>query len=582
MQETEEIKNRLPIEQVVGKYVPLKRAGRIFRGLCPFHNEKTPSFTVNPERGIYKCFGCSKGGDIFDFTMEIEGLTFPEALKLLAEQAGVVLEEKTGQQPVQSGPSKVTLYGLNTYVAKLWHTILAQHPKAQPARDYLLARGLTPDSIINFQIGFAPTSSTTLAGLQKAGFSSADIRAAGDPSKFQNRITFPIADITGRIVGFTGRIFQPESENQGPKYWNTPETLLFNKSRTVFALHLAKQAIQKEDLAILAEGQMDVIMLHQAGYNQAVASSGTALTAQQLRLIARFSTNIAFAYDGDHAGREATKRGLELALQEELNPYVISIPDGKDPADSLQQNPAAWETAYQKRQPFMEWLLNELLPADAPLTPQLKKEVAREIIPWLRQIKSSIEQADWLRIVAARLQTDAKNLEEALSRQAASSAPVPVASQAEPTPESQAQSAPLSPIEQRAELGLALLITFPNLYPKVASQLSQNNLPSTPFITQFFTRFPSSTEDFPAALTALSEAEQKELSLQVETILQPYQEIELTETYALEEILVILQRFRSESKESAKSEMAKQISAAQAAGNMERVKELLADLKNLI
>ena len=586
MNEIEEIKSRLPVEQVVGRYVPLKKAGRVFKGLCPFHGEKTPSFTVNPERGIWKCFGCGKGGDIFDFMVESEGLTFGEALRLLAEQAGVKLEEKTLKgSPAPTGPSKSRLFALNEYVAKLWHHILTQHPKAETAREYMKGRGLTSESIERFQIGYAPVGQTSAEGLRKQGFTREEVQAAGDPSRFQDRIVFPIADITGRVIGFTGRLLEVADDprgnaSRGPKYWNTPETPLFNKSRAVFALHLAKQAIQEADVAIMAEGQMDVVMLHQAGYHNAVASSGTALTSQQLRLIARFSSNLAFAYDGDKAGREATKKGIELALNEELNPYVISIPNGKDPAECIQKDAELWKQAYEARAPFMQWLLEEIVPTGTALTPQSKKEAAKQLLPWLRLIKDDIERADWLRIIAARLQTDEKNLEAALAARPASLPPLANASVG---PAETVAAAPLSPLQLRAELGLAILLNFPSLYPHVTQQLTDLRLAGeTPFLKLFFDRWNPEVTDFEAFIAQLPGDIAKDLSLHAEEVLKTRQEAFEDTTLALEELLVILQRLRSDSKEAKKAEMARLINAAQVAGDMARVKSLLADLKNMI
>ncbi|MCC2631957.1 MAG: dnaG, partial [Patescibacteria group bacterium] len=343
MNETDEIKARLPIEQVVGSYIPLKKAGRIYKANCPFHGEKTPSFTVSPDRGIYKCFGCGEGGDIFDFVMKLDGLSFPEALELLAERAGVKLEERKPSSDNSHGPAmaasgKQRLFQLNAFTAKLWHTLLMQHPKTEMARTYLHERGLQDETIAAFEIGYAPLGNVTSGELRKAGYANQEVAQAGDPSKFQDRIVFPIADITGKVIGFTGRLLELPDDpkngtNRGPKYWNTPETPLFVKSRALYALHLAKKAIQSEDLVILAEGQMDVTMLHQAGFTHTVASSGTALTKEQIQMLGRFTTNIAFAYDQDKAGIDATKRGVELVLAAELNPFVIVVPHGKDPAD---------------------------------------------------------------------------------------------------------------------------------------------------------------------------------------------------------------------------------------------------------
>lgn len=570
MSDTEEIKSRLSIEEVVGTYVPLKKAGRILKANCPFHHEKTPSFTVSPERGIYKCFGCGEGGDIFDFVMKIEGLTFAETIKLLAERAGVELKDNPSQSTGPTRDEKERLRSLNDYVARLWHALLTKHPKAEPARSYLTGRGVTQESLTNFQIGYAPPGNGTGLALRKAGYTNADLLVAGDPSRFQQRIIFPISNITGQIVGFTGRLL---GEGNGPKYWNTPETLLFNKSATLYALHMAKRAIQEEDVAILVEGQMDVVMLHQAGYPQSVASSGTALTAEQVKIISRFTHNIAFAYDQDKAGQEATKRGIEIVLAANLNPSVITIPNGKDPADCLLQAPELWEQAYTNRQPFMHWLLDHFLADDATLTPIRKKEVVSNLLPWLQKVTDPVEKQEWLRIIAGRLQTDENNLRQALQRlpgqKSSSTAPLTA-------------NRPTS--LQWSEVIVALLLAFPALFPRVHTQF-EGVAASTPFLELLLPLLQATDlkESFALQIQKkLSEQQQKEVSVYVQELLEQatYQEIDEVEAYT--EILLIAQRLRSEAKEGQKQQLAQAIRSAQVTGDTAKLQALFSELKNLL
>lgn len=582
MHENEEIKARLPIEQVVGKYVTLKKAGRIYKACCPFHNEKTPSFTVSPDRGIFKCFGCGEGGDIFDFVMKLEGLTFPEALEMLADQAGVKLEKRQQSETPSTGTNKARLFQLNAYTAKLWHTILTKHPKAESARTYLAGRGLQDEIIERFEIGYAPLGQTTAISLKQQGFLPNEIGQAGDPSKFQDRITFPICDMTGKVVGFTGRLLEmPEdprpNAGRGPKYWNTPETPLFNKSRTLYALHLAKRAIQDEDLSIIAEGQMDVIMLHQHGFANAVASSGTALTTDQVRLLGRFSTNIAFAYDQDKAGIEATKRGAELVLAAELNPFVIITPHGKDPADCLKTDPDSWQEAYASRLHAIEWLTSQLLTEKGELNPVRKKEVVGQLLPWLRLIKNEVEQSEWLRWIATRLQTDEKNLVTALNRSGGNASP----ENTEATPIS---APPENQPANRAELAAALMVTFPSIVPAMKDQISSLSLaPKTPFLEKIIPFLEHPGENVSETLKAsLSEDELKNVSIYIEGVLRPYQDVDTDEAWALEECMVITQRLRSEAKEQAKNDLASQIRLAQQEKDTQKLQELLTKLKDLL
>lgn len=592
MTETEEIKDRLPIEQVIGGYLPLKKAGRIFKGLCPFHQEKTPSFTVSPERGIFKCFGCGEGGDIFDFVIKIEGLTFPETIRLLAEKSGVTLKEwKPTPSQAASEPivSRDRLFQLNTYAAKLWHTLLLRHEKAESARGYLKSRAVDEESITKFQIGYAPPSHATVTSLKQKGFTLQEMAQAGDPSKFQDRIVFPIGDITGRIIAFTGRLLEhhddPKSEtSRGPKYWNSPETPLFIKSKAVYALHLAKQSIQTQDLAVLAEGQMDVVMLHQAGCQNAVASSGTALTIEQIRLIGRFSQNIAFAYDSDMAGIQATKRGIELVLAAEYNPYIINIPGGKDPAEAIAKNPTSWKEAYANKQPFMTWLINQTIPKDTTLTPIQKKEAAKEIVPWLAKIHDPLERADWVRLTAAHLQTSEGNLRQVLARQNPLTA--------RPT-EKKIEKAinGLSPLLRISEQGAALLLSFPDILPGVKNYLANFRLVGTtsfldivlPILEKIGTEKMETAKDIQQILSKqLGSQKAKETLLYVEELMRSYQEIELDSIRVLEEVSLILQRLRTEAKEEVKARLARQIQQAQILGDQVKLKELFSELKNLI
>ncbi|HSI20597.1 MAG TPA: DNA primase [Verrucomicrobiae bacterium] len=581
----DEVKDRLTIEQVVGSYVPLKKAGRIYKALCPFHGEKTPSFTVSPDRGVFKCFGCGKGGDIFDFVSEIEGLTFPETLKLLADKAGVAMPEwKPERSNGQSGPGKARLFEINEFVANLWHKVLISHEKGQPAREYLAGRGISEESVRNFRVGYAPYGSGTGSALTQRQFSRLDLQAAGDPAKFQDRIIFPIADLTGKVVGFTGRLLElpddpKDGASRGPKYWNTPETAVFIKSRTVYALHLAKHAIQKEGIAILAEGQMDVVALHQAGYTQAVASSGTALTQEQLKLIGRFAPVVAFAYDNDKAGREATKRGIELALENDLTPYVISMPSGNDPADVLQKDPAIWQEAYNGRAPFMEWLINQEVGQVTDLTAEKKKEVAITMVKWLGRLQSISEQDSWIPFIAARLQTDEKNI-RLLFKSLFPNRPA-----AEQRQERVEQ--PHSDVINLAERALALLIAFPAAYPPLKVQLIQSLklVPQTGLVEKIFPVIESHKEDTPfdeLIDTLYKGDDRKELDLRIEDLLKPYNDIELTPSWAVTELSLILQRIRSDSRAQIKQHIAEEISRAQALGDSNKVRELFQELQNLI
>lgn len=579
----EEVKAKLPIEEVIGAYVPLKKAGRIYKGICPFHNEKTPSFTVNPERGIFKCFGCNEGGDVIAFVQKIEGLTFPEALKLLADRAGIVMPDYKGSNEPK-GPSKSRLFALNEQVATIWHRLLVAHEKAAHARDYLKRRGLNSDSIEKFNVGYAPPSRVTAEALQRANFTAEELRAAGDPTKFADRIVFPITDLTGRTVGFTGRLLEhpedpqrPDHRSRGPKYWNTPETPLFVKSRTLFALHLAKHAIQEQQLAILAEGQMDVIMLHQHGYAHTVASSGTALTVEQLQLLRRFAPAIAFAYDADKAGIAATMRGIELALTADLVPYVVSIPNGKDPADCLANNPEAWEQAYENRRPYFLWIISRLMPEGVgALNAEAKRAAAKDLVTWLSRIQDPTEQADHFRTAAAHLQTNEDNLRELYRRL------FPDKSIAKSRETAPAQIAAAPPSTNLADIALAILFTYPEIHPHFEAERAI--LTKQPIRAAFTSLLPLlSQPELEPALNRLSDEQRTTLNLEAETVLRrEYADADTSASWALQELAIILRRLKERGLEHEKARIADAIRHAQTLGDTETIKKLLQELQNLV
>lgn len=563
-----QIKERLPVDQVVGRYVPLKRAGRTLKGLCPFHGEKTPSFTVNVERGIYKCFGCGRGGDIFAFVMEHEGLTFPEALRLLADQAGVQLPEQLGSA---GGSGKRRILEINDRLAAFWHRYLL-HEKGRDALDYLIHRGLTQETLANFSIGYAPFGDTTASTLTKAGYSRRDIEEAGDPTKFRDRIVFPICDVTGRTVGFTGRILERKDDptrpgTRGPKYWNTPETAAFVKSKTVFALHMAKRAIQDADYAILAEGQMDVVLLHQGGFPQAVASSGTALTAEQLRLIGRFSRTIAIAYDGDGAGQDATEKAIALCLEEDLAPLVVPLPAGKDPADLITKDPASWKSAWEQRQPAFAWLMDRH--AVSVDDPAKKRRAAEVLIGWLARYQSQTEVDGWFAPLAARLKTAEENVRSAYARVSKREAPTGRVEQLSPQTANQTTL---------ANLIVALLTVSPEALPAVQANLKA--LPSAPgWLGEHREGFLHAKGTADTYLETLGEEARTALSLQAEELLHAtYPEQELTPGWVVTELHLLVQRLRAQTTEQTKASLAAAIAGAQAAGDHSKVQELLKQL----
>lgn len=418
----DEIKNRLDIVEVIEGYIKLRKAGKDYKALCPFHKEKNPSFFVSPSKQIWHCFSCNFGGDIFTFVQKIEGVEFPEALRILAKKAGVILKREDPQIRSQRN----VLFEACEEAADFFQKELGKNKAVQ---DYLQSRGLKPETIEEFKIGYASNAWDSLINhLTEIGYKVADIEKAGliiqkEDNKsryydrFRDRIMFPLQDLNGQIVGFTGRIFGPEKENVG-KYVNTPETMIYNKSRLIYGLDKAKIEIRKKDQCIAVEGQMDLIMVYQAGYKNAVAVSGTALTFDHLQVLKRYTENLIFAFDADTGGEGATKRAIALAQQFEFNIKVAILPnDDKDPAEIIKQNPEKWQKILESSKPVMEFYFENTLnkyPKD--LNVDHKREIAKELLFPIKNIVNVVEQAHWLQVLASKLKVEEKSLVEAMRR----------------------------------------------------------------------------------------------------------------------------------------------------------------------
>jgi DNA primase len=413
----------LDVVEVVEGYIKLKKAGKDYKANCPFHKEKNPSFFVSPSKQIWHCFSCNIGGDIFSFVQKVEGIEFPEALRILAKKAGVVLKKEDPQIRSQRN----ILYEICEETTDFFQKELVKNKAVQ---DYLKGRGLKSETIKEFKIGYANNDwDNLLKHLTEIGYKTADIEKAGLILKkekgsgyydrFRSRIMFPLQDLNGQIVGFTGRVFGPEKENVG-KYVNTPETLIYNKSRLIYGLDKAKMEIRKKDRCIAVEGQMDLIAMHQAGYKNTIAVSGTALTIDHLQVLKRYTENLVFAFDADTGGEGATKRAIALAQQFEFNIKVAtwdSANDGKDPAEIIGKNPKKWEQVLENSKPIMEFYFeNTINKYPKNLSVDHKREIAKELLLPIKNIVNVVEQAHWLQILASKLKIEEKTLIEALRR----------------------------------------------------------------------------------------------------------------------------------------------------------------------
>lgn len=408
----EEIKSRLAVEDVVGQYVELKRAGRTLKGHSPWGVDKTPSFMVSPEKGIWHDFSANKGGDIFTFIMEVEGIGFREAMEKLAAQAGVDLSKYHG------GDSAVTKRKLRAKEAlalatKYYQACLVRDKKVCEYVFY--KRGLVRNTVAEFKIGYSPASGKALLEvLKKRGFTERELDDAGLLNRFKNdmfkdRMMIPFIDTTGNVIGFTARILGKGE----PKYLNTSETILFNKSRFIFGLHNAKESIRRSGFVVIVEGNMDVISSHQAGVKEAVATSGTAMTEQHLKMLSNLTSDIRLAYDGDAAGVKATERAIMLAGDLGIDLTVISNYHGaKDPDELIQKDPKLWQEAVEERIPAVDWLLQKYEEnLNLRLAPDKKKysDVALKLLSY---VKDEIERASYEEKVAKKLDVEVEILRE--------------------------------------------------------------------------------------------------------------------------------------------------------------------------
>ncbi len=403
MNNTDIIKDKLNILDVVSSYVKLERAGKTYKGRSPFTNEKTPSFFVSPEKGFFYCFSSGKGGDIFTFIQEIERVDFKESLKILADKAGISLDTHT----LEDNSQKDIQYKILDDITKRYEIHLR---KNSAVVDYLLKRGLTKETLITFRIGFARDDwSDALDYLKSRKYTQSDIESVGliihkegtsrYYDRFRSRVMFPLFDGRGRIVGFSGRIFSDNLESKGAKYINSPEGPLFDKSKVLYGYHTAKSEMSKADACILVEGQFDVLMAQQSGYVNTVAVSGTGLTDAHVSMIKRFTDTLILAFDSDNAGIKATRRSALVGYKHGMNIRIVSLPDGMDPADVIHHSKEQWDVAVRDAQDYIEYRLGFLTTKNLSFE-EKKKIINEDIFTFVYLMKSSITQDKMLQKIA--------------------------------------------------------------------------------------------------------------------------------------------------------------------------------------
>ncbi len=504
---TAEVKSKLSVVDVVGETVALKKAGTTFKGLCPFHGEKTPSFVVTPARESWHCFGCGKGGDIFSFVMDRDSVTFPEALRQLAEKAGVEIDERTKREDARRARLRQVL---DTSIA-FYHAVLTGSKAGEGALAYLKGRGFTDKTIETYQLGWAPAGWDQMARqlqskrdirpeeLIEVGLASPSNRGRGVIDKFRARVIFPIRDQNGHAVGLGGRLL----EGEGPKYLNSPATPLFDKSRTLYLIDKAKGPIRKGGQAVIVEGYTDALMAHQAGFENVVASLGTALTPGQVALLTRYASRIALAYDVDPAGEKAGTLGV-TALASLIGQLqgddsgvkledvrVVGLPAGKDPDEVVREDPATWETAVSKAKPLVEYLIDHHASRFDLKTSSGRIGFVEAVMPAIRDIADPLRRDEALGQVRRVSGIEDRVLRQVLERPARN----PIAtgrpggnhdSESRITADAVLASPDALPIHiilraitaVEAEL-LRLLLLVPDQQLRVVNELGPDQLPST-------------------------------------------------------------------------------------------------------
>ena len=443
---TDEIKDRIDIVELISSYVPLKKAGRNYKGLCPFHADTTPSFVVFPDGQRWYCFGaCATGGDVFNFLMKKENLDFGEALQVLARRAGIPLAPQTEEQKA-ADKRRRRLYEINASAAQYFHHLLLHSSPGQVAREYLNGREIASETWKTFQLGCAPPEWEALSShLLEKGYQEDDLFAAGLTveresggyyDRFRGRLVFPICEVKGGVVGFGARAL----DDSPPKYVNTPQTDLFDKGGILYGIHLGRDAIRDAGLAIIVEGYMDVLMAHQHGFRNVVASMGTALTESQVGTLRKLTKSFILAMDADAAGEEASLRGLEVAKKQygiehrqsaeikdtyqhiwlksyvDSNIKVITMPEGQDPDDVIRRDPQHWMQLVEQALPLMDYYF-EVVAAGKDLdSAEGKSQLVRELLPLIREMGDGIERAHYLQKLARLIRIDERTLASQMAR----------------------------------------------------------------------------------------------------------------------------------------------------------------------
>src|SRR5215213_5713117 len=416
----DDLRRQADIVRVIQDYVSLKKKGANWMACCPFHQEKTPSFSVNPSKDIFYCFGCAKGGSVFNFVMEIERVSFPEAVRIVAEKANVPMPAMVEDNKFEARKKESDeVVELNSWALAWWEAQFAQDNKeARAAREYLEGRAITDETRKAFRLGYAPDSWDALSShLKQRGATSAQIErsglvvkkdAGGFYDRFRGRLIFPVMDAQGRAVAFGGRTLEPQGE---PKYLNSPETAAYTKGRHLYGLNLSRDEIRRRKFVILVEGYLDLIIPFQAGVRNVVASLGTALTPEQAKLLGRFARKVVINYDGDRAGVQAAGRATETLLAEDFEVKVLVLPDNADPDEYIRRNGVeAYQELRGKALPHITFALNQAVRDRNLHRPAEKAEAVEEVLPYVRAVRNPIQKREYFDIAMDALRVEERTL----------------------------------------------------------------------------------------------------------------------------------------------------------------------------
>lgn len=419
----DQILDRCDIAEIISGYIPLKRTGRSFKALCPFHHEKTPSFVVNPDKGIFHCFGCGAGGNAFSFVMKYERLEFPEAARMLAKKSGVSIPERAISDSGKDASLISGIYKAHELAAAYFQGVLAS-PQAKTVKEYLVKRGVKSETVSRFRIGFAPDSWDGLLGylakrdidkeiIEKSGLIIPKQDGGGYYDRFRKRLMFPIFDQKDKVIAFGGRVL----DDTLPKYINSPDTPIYNKSKTLFGLNFTKRNINEKDAAVMVEGYMDLIIPYQSGVNNLIASCGTSLTVEHIRLIRRHSRNIIMVYDSDKAGEAATLRNLDTLLSEDMDVKIAEMPKGFDP-DSFtrKEGAAAFERILANPTGLFEYKLSRLALRHRTDTIEAKVKIAGEMLATISKVSNAILRSAYIKKLAESLGLDENSMRSELAK----------------------------------------------------------------------------------------------------------------------------------------------------------------------